>query len=82
MFEDFFESPSPADYAKKLIDTENPDKNKEFVAEIKDRISDLKDRIKKMSETEKKNSDDTIKIIEEILHYNKNAQKNFPLASS
>ena len=35
-----------------------------------------------MSETEKKNSDDTIKIIEEILHYNKNAQKNFPLASS
>ena len=54
MFEDFFESPSPADYAKKLIDTENPDKNKEFVAEIKDRISDLKDRIKKMSQTEKK----------------------------
>ena len=54
MFEDFFESPSPADYAKKLIDTENPDKNKEFVAEMKDRISDLKDRIKKMSQTEKK----------------------------
>ena len=38
-----------------LINTENPDKNKEFVAEIEDRISDLKDRIKKKtSKTEKK----------------------------
>ena len=50
----FFESSSPADYAKTLINTKNPDENKENVAEIKDRISDLKDRIKKMSETEKK----------------------------
>ena len=54
LFEDFFESSSPADYAKTLINTKNPDENKENVAEIKDRISDLKDRIKKMSETEKK----------------------------
>ena len=45
LFEDFFESSSPADYAKMLI--ENSDQNKEFVAEIKDRISALKDRIKK-----------------------------------
>ena len=37
-----------------LINTKNPDKRKEFVAEINDGISDLKDRIKKMSETEKK----------------------------
>ena len=45
LFEDFFESSSPTDYAKMLI--ENSDKNKEFAAEIKDRISPLKDRIKK-----------------------------------
>ena len=45
LFEDFFESSSPADYAKMLI--ENSDKNKEFVAEIKDGILALKDRIKK-----------------------------------
>ena len=50
----FFESLSPANYAKKLINTKNPDKHKEFVAEINDGISNLKDRIKKMSETEKK----------------------------
>ena len=73
LFEDFFESLSPANYAKKLINTKNPDKHKEFVAEINDGISNLKDRIKKMSETEKKNADETLKIIEEILDYNKNA---------
>ena len=54
LFEDSSESPSPADYAKTLINIENPDKNKEMVAEIKDGISALKDRIKKMSKTEKK----------------------------
>ena len=69
----FFESLSPANYAKKLINTKNPDKHKEFVAEINDGISNLKDRIKKMSETEQKNADETWKIIEEILDYNKNA---------
>ena len=46
LFKDFFES-LPADYAEMLINTENSEKNKEFVAEIKNRISHLKDRIKK-----------------------------------
>ena len=54
MFEDFFESSSPADYAKELINTKNQDEIKEIVAEIKNRISDLKDRIKQISEKEKK----------------------------
>ena len=54
-FEDFFESPSPANYAKALISIENSDKNKEIVVEIKDRISDLKERIREMGEKEKKN---------------------------
>ena len=48
LFEDFFESSSAADYAKDVINTKNPNENKEIVAEIKDRISDLKDRIKKV----------------------------------
>ena len=50
LFENFFGSSSPADYAKMLISTRNPDENKKIVAEIKDRISDLKDRIQTMSE--------------------------------
>ena len=54
LFEDFFESPSPAIYAKIPINTENPDKNKEFAAEIKDRISDLKDRIRRMGRKKEK----------------------------
>ena len=37
-----------------LINTENPDKNKEFVAEIKERISNLKEVIREMGEKEQK----------------------------
>ena len=79
LFEDFFQSSSPADYAKMLINTSNPDENKENTTEIKNRISNLKDRVKEISETEKKNknADETLKIIKTILYYNKNAQKMF-----
>ena len=47
LFKDFFESSSPADYAKELNNTKYLNKNKEIVAEIENRISDLKDRITK-----------------------------------
>ena len=82
LFEDFFESSSPVDYAKKVINT-SPDENKEFVEEAKYRILDLKRRIKKMSEKEKKykNADETLEIIEKILDCNKNGQKIFQLGS-
>ena len=53
-FEDFFESLSPADYPKSLINVKDPNENKEFLVEIKNRISDLKDRIKKLRKREKK----------------------------
>ena len=79
LFEIFFESSSPADYVKMLINT-SPDENKEIVAEIEDRISDLKERIKKMSQT-KKNADEALEIIKKILDYNKVAQIIFQLAS-
>ena len=54
LFEDFFESSSPANYAKMLINIKNVDENKKIVEEIKNRISYLKDRIKRLSEKEKK----------------------------
>ena len=63
----FFESSSPADYAKTLINTKNPHENKKFVAEIKNRISDLKDKIKKWVKQKKKNADETLKIIKKFL---------------
>ena len=82
MFEDIFESSSPVDYAKKLINT-SPDENKKILEEIEDRISYLKDRIKRISEKKKKdeNADETLEIIKKILDYNKNAQNFFHLAS-
>ena len=62
----------------------NPDGNKEIVEEIKGRMSDLKDKIEVMSEKEKekKNTDETLKILEKILNYNKNIQKIFQSASN
>ena len=80
MFNDFFESPSPANYAKELINTKNPDENKEIVTKIKSKVLDLKDRIKKMNETEKKSADQALKIIDEIIDCNKGAQKAFAIA--
>ena len=59
LFNEFFESPSPANHAKELINTRNPDENKEIVADIKNRILDLKDKIKEMSEKEKECVDET-----------------------
>ena len=75
LFEDFFESSSPVDYAKELINVKDPNENKEIVAEIKNRILDLKDRIKEMSEKEKKNksADEALKIVKDIPDYNKGA---------
>ena len=64
LLEEFFESSSPADYAKILVNT-SLNESKKIVEEIKDRISDLKDRIKEMSEKEKKkkNADESLNII-------------------
>ena len=90
MFHEFFEL-SPVDYAKMLINTKNPNESKESVAEIKQKIKDRikkmserekkkkkKKKKKKMRKRKKKKSaDEILKIIEEILDYNKNAQKIF-----
>ena len=54
LFNEFFQSSSPADYAKMLINIKNADENKKIVEEIENRISYWKDRIKRMSEKEKK----------------------------
>ena len=45
LFQDFFESSSPAHYVKELINIKDPKENKEIVAEIKNRILNLKDRV-------------------------------------
>ena len=47
LFEDFFQSSSPAEYAKELINTKNADENKKHVEVIQNKISDLEEWIKK-----------------------------------
>ena len=54
LLEEFFESSSPGDYAKMLINTKNADENIENVRETENRILDLEDGIKEMNEKEKK----------------------------
>ena len=83
LFEEFFESSSPRDYAKMLVNT-SPDETLWRYCS-RDRRQNIKFKRKKikMSETEKKkkNVDETLEIIEKIIDYNKNAQKIFQLAS-
>ena len=62
--------------AKKLYDTKSKNKNNELVELIKNRWSDLKDKIKEMSEDEKEieKPNKILKIVEEILEFNKQNQ--------
>ena len=79
LFEDFFESSSPANYAKMLINMKNADENKEFVEEIKGNIRFKKqNKRNEWSKKIDKNADETLEFIDyKILDYNKDAQKNF-----
>ena len=67
----------PSVLAKKLYETKNKNKNNELVQEMKNRWSNLKDEIKKISEdeTETEQTDKILKIVEEVLEFNKKIQK-------
>ena len=77
MFKDYFNYLVPSALAKKLYETEHKNKNNELADEIKNRWSNLKDEIKKMSEDEKEveQSDKILKIVKEVLDFNKKIQK-------
>ena len=76
MFKDYFDSVVPSALAKKLYETKNKNKNNELVEEIRNRWSNLKDGIKKMSEDEKEieQPDKILKIVENILEFNRQQQ--------
>ena len=78
MFQDYFDSVVPSALAKKLYETKNKNKNNELVEEIKNRWNNLKDEIKKMSEDEKEieQPDKILKIVEEVLDFNKKIKNN------
>ena len=77
MFKTYFNFSAPIDLAKKLFETKDKKKNSEFVEEIKNRWSNFKLETEKMSKEEIKNEkpNDILRIINEILDFNKEIQK-------
>ena len=69
----YFNFVLPSALAKKSYETQNKKKNNELVEEIKSGWSNLKDEIKKMFEDEKEieQPDKILKIIKEILEFNR-----------
>ena len=68
--------------AKKLFETKDKNKTNIFVNVIKSGLYDLKDEIKKTSkeEIEIEKPDTILKIVEEILEFNKKIQKKLGYA--
>ena len=77
MFKTYFNFLTPIDFAKKLFETKDKKKNSEFVEEIKNKWSNLKDETEKVSKEEIKNEkpNDILGIINEILDFNEQIQK-------
>ena len=77
LFEKDFSFAVPSALAKQLFETKDKKKNSEFLELIKVRCSNLKDEIKKVPEDEKKieQPDKILKIVEEILNFNKKFKK-------
>ena len=76
LFNYYFNFVEPSDLAKKLIEIKDKKKNNDFVEEIKNRWSKLKDDIEEMPEEKRENEkpDKILKIVEEILKFNKQNQ--------
>ena len=75
MFNYYFNFVEPGDLAKKLFEIKDKKKNNDFVEEIKNRWSKIKDEIREISEEKKKESNKILKIVEEILKFNKQNQQ-------
>ena len=77
-FEEYFNVATTTFLTKQLFKIKNKNKNNEFVKLTKVRWSNLKDKIKKMSkeEIEIEKPDKILKIVEEILNFNKKIKKN------
>ena len=77
MFKDFFNFEVPSALVKQLYETKNKKKKNKLVEEIRNRWSNLNDETEKVSEEEKEieQPDKTLKIVEEILEFNRQQQR-------
>ena len=82
LFNEFFDL-SPVDYVKYLINLKNTEEKKRICNWGKKQNISFKRQNKKNEQKRKKNksANETLKIIKEILDYNKNAQRFFSVAS-
>ena len=82
LFEKYFNNVVPSALAKKLFETKDKNKTNIFVNVIKSGLYDLKDEIKKTSkeEIDIEKPDTILKIVEEILEFNKKIQKKLGYA--
>ena len=64
-------------WQKKIFEIKDKKKNNDFVEEIRNRRSKLKEKIEDMSKDEKKNKglDKILKIVKDILSFNKQNQE-------
>ena len=76
LYKNYFNFEVPRALAKRLYQTKNKNKNNKLVKGIKNRWSDLKDEVEKISEDEKEieQPDKILKIVEEILDFNRQQQ--------
>ena len=76
LFKHYLNFAVPGALAKRLYETKNKEKNNKLVKEIKNRWSDLKHEVEKMSEDEKEieQPDKVLKIVENILEFNRQQQ--------
>ena len=77
LFKDYFNFVVPSALVKQLYATKDKNKNDKLVEEIRNRWSNLKDKVEKMSQNEKEieKPDKILKIVKEILDFNKEIQK-------
>ena len=82
LFNEFFDL-SPVDYVKYLINLKNTEEKKRICNWGKKQNISFKRQNKKNEQKRKKNksANETLRIIKEILDYNKNAQRFFPVLS-
>ena len=83
MFKEYFNFKVPSALEKKLYETKDKKKNIDLAELIKIRWSNLKDEIEKMSQDEKETEkpDKILEIVEKILVFNRENQKQQGLGS-
>ena len=74
LFKKYFQFQSLSDMQEKLSETQNAQKNKELVQEIKERATDLNNEIIKISKKENEKANEILDIVSQIIDFNEQNQ--------